>query len=63
GNTACLRWAPAGPGWGLHGTFKLCSHPANPCGDGLMQWRLGAFLLKLAETVSGMGNFGNEMVW
>lgn len=28
-----------------------------------MQGLLGAFLLKLAETVSRMGNFGNEMDW
>lgn len=28
-----------------------------------MQGRIGAFLLNLAETVSGMGNYGNEMVW
>jgi len=49
--------------WGLHSGFKLCQNPANPCSDGVMQGRLDAVLLKLAETVSGVGNLGNEMVW
>lgn len=63
GNTACLRWAPDGPGRGLDAAFWLRQYPANPYAEGLLLERSGRLQARLAETVSGMGNFGNGVGW